>query len=249
MPISPSPFPKFRMAGEDGIIIEFGDSLHLATNAQAIQFDAYLQSLKPPYILESMAILRSAYVRYDALQIAYDDMVQQLQTYLKQVATAQNTTHKAVTWSLPVCYQGEYAPDIASLAEAMNISIGDVIGMHRTEILQILMLGFAPGWIYAGILPPRWNVPRLPKAKPNVPAGSLSVAVRQTVISATTAPTGWRTIGRTPFINFDLHRDPPVTMLCGHKIKIEPISPREFLLLQKDFAAGRKTLSRLADVS
>ncbi len=234
-------YPKFIPCGESAIIITLNNKLDLKTNTRLNAIDNYIQSQKIPYIIESMPLLNAIFIRYDTTKINFKTIVEELKPIFEKNITDKITSNNL--WHLPICYEGTYAPDIEELAKIMQLSPKEISDKHASETLQILMLGFAPGWIYAGLLPEIWNVPRLSAAKPNVPAGSISVAVRQVIVSATVAPTGWRTIGRTPYLNFDLKRADIFTMRAGDKIKIEKISAKEFALLEKDFSNGSRSLS------
>lgn len=211
-------------------------------NNQAVAIENYIQKQKLKPIIESTPLLNSVFIRYDTAKINAKNLIAKLKPMIKKAKTQKINAN--YLWHLPICYEGKYAPDIEDLAKIMELSPNEIKSQHANEILQILMLGFAPGWIYAGLLPKNWDVPRLSSAKPNVEAGSISIAVRQMVVSATVAPTGWRTIGRTPYLNFDLSREDIFTMVAGDKIKIEPINEREFILLKKEFSSGKRLLRR-----
>ncbi len=231
---------KFITCGENAIIIKLGDTLNMEINSFAVAIENYMQSQKISHIIESTPLLNSVFVRYDTAKIDAKSLIAKLKPIIEKAKTQKIKTNHL--WHLPICYEGKYAPDIEDLANVMQLSPAEIKKQHANEMLQVLMLGFAPGWIYGGLLPKIWDVPRLSAAKPNVPAGSISVAVRQVIVSATVAPTGWRTIGRTPYLNFDLKRKDIFTMRAGDKIKIEKISERDFTLLQKEFASHKRSL-------
>ena len=111
---------------------------------------------------------------------------------------------------------------------------------------KVLTLGFAPGFYYLGLMPEHWNLPRLEKIKPHVPAGSVSVAVCQTVVTSTPIPTGWRTIGCTPFSNFNLSVEPPVTVVAGDEITFYAINSTEFQSLSLAVKNGESIVTATA---
>src|SRR6185437_14430758 len=49
---------------------------------------------------------------------------------------------------VPVCYGGEYGPDIDAVAEHAGLSRDDVIARHTAAEYTVAMLGFAPGFPY-----------------------------------------------------------------------------------------------------
>ena len=104
------------------------------------------------------------------------------------------------------------------------------------------MIGFAPGVAYLGALPKIWDIPRLAKIQSTIPAGSLSIAIRQTVLYTAAFPCGWCTIGRTPFVNFDATANPPVTIAAADEVQFQPICAKEFHQLSDLHNKGKLTL-------
>ena len=147
------------------------------------------------------------------------------------------------TWRLPAHYGDESGPDLDDVSAALGLAPEQVIAEHSNCPLRVLMLGFAPGCAYLGSLPTHWDLPRLDYVKPEVPAGSLSVAVRQTVLFATNIPTGWRTIARTPFLSFSRHTAPYFYLSPGDEITFEPVDQTTFENLAREVAKGKQIVA------
>lgn len=130
---------------------------------------------------------------------------------------------------IPVCYGGEYGPDLAELAQHCNLDEQAVIAAHSTAAAWVLMLGFAPGAPYVGIHDPLFDLPRRATPRTHVPRGSVAVAARQTIIYPQDSPGGWHIIGRTPLRMFDPLRPSPALLAPGDCLRFVPISPEAFV--------------------
>ena len=119
---------------------------------------------------------------------------------------------------IPVVYDGPDLPDVAALA---GLTADEVVALHGAVELRVLFCGFAPGFAYLGDLPPRLRVDRLETPRTRTAAGSVAIAGRMSGIYPADLPGGWRVIGRTDLPLFDPHRDPPVTLLPGDRVRFE----------------------------
>jgi len=129
---------------------------------------------------------------------------------------------------IPVCYGGEYGPDLAVVAAHTGLTPEEVIQLHSAAEYRVHAIGFSPGFPYLGGLPPRLNTPRRATPRPSVPAGSVGIGSAQTGVYPVASPGGWNLIGRTPRALFRLHKSPPALLLIGDRVKFRPITPGEF---------------------
>jgi inhibitor of KinA len=128
---------------------------------------------------------------------------------------------------VPVCYEGEYAPDLDWVAGQTGLSAEEVVSIHSNGVYRVYMVGFLPGFSYMGVLDERIQVPR--KLQPvNVVAGGVGIAGMQTGIYPLNSPGGWQIIGRTPMRFFDAAEDPPVRLKTGDRVRFCPIPATEF---------------------
>ena len=221
--------PLFRCAGDSGVIVEFGEHLNLWVNNAALAFDRTIHADLLPGIIETTPTIRSVFVRFDPLVIRYVDVVDHLRAlladidWLQQVPGGQRTL-----WHVPAIYGGEYGPDIEQVAQLMSRTVQETITSHVSQRQRVLMIGFAPGQAYLGILDETWDIPRLQSITPRVEAGSIAVAIRQTVLFPDASPTGWCCIGRSPFRSFRQGTDRPFPLKAGDELQFEPVSQDEF---------------------
>jgi inhibitor of KinA len=133
---------------------------------------------------------------------------------------------------IPVCYGGEFGPDLDALASLAGLTPAQVIERHSGAAYRVRYLGFVPGFAYLAGLPIELHAPRLDKPRQAVPAGGVGIAGNQTGVYPRATPGGWRLIGRTPLRLFDPDRDPPNLLGLGDQVRFEPISPNEFTSLE-----------------
>jgi inhibitor of KinA len=228
--------PVFRFAGEGGVIVEFGEHLNLQVNNAALAFDQAIHDDLLSGIIETTPTIRSVFVRFDPLIVHSRDVATHLRgvlsdiDWLKQAPGGQRTL-----WRVPAIYGGNYGPDLDRVAEFSGRSPEETIASHVCQRQRVLMIGFAPGQAYLGILDETWNIPRLEKITPRVETGSIAVAIRQTVLFPDASPTGWSCIGRSPFRSFRQGSDQPFPLKAGDELQFVEVSETEFTqLLERD---------------
>ncbi|MEV3933361.1 allophanate hydrolase subunit 1 [Streptomyces sp. NPDC049944] len=96
---------------------------------------------------------------------------------------------------IPVVYDG---PDLADVAEAWGVAVGEVPRLHARTEFRVAFCGFAPGFGYLTGLPGHLNVPRRATPRTRVPAGALALAGPYTGVYPRPSPGGWQLIGRMP---------------------------------------------------
>lgn len=114
-------------------------------------------------------------------------------------------------------------PDLDAVAAATGLSRDEVIARHAGREYVVELVGFLPGFAYAGPLDARLVLPRRPAPRARVPAGSVAIAGAQTGIYPFASPGGWHLIGRaTGVVPFDPARDPPGLFAPGDRLRFEP---------------------------
>jgi KipI family sensor histidine kinase inhibitor len=118
--------------------------------------------------------------------------------------------------TVPTVYDG---PDLADVAARWGMSTQQAIETHTSIEFRVAFCGFAPGFAYLTGLPPQLRVPRHPTPRTRVPAGSVAIADEYTAVYPTASPGGWRLLGRTDLVLFDLDADPPATLVPGARVR------------------------------
>ena len=232
---------QYQPLGDHGVLVKFDEQSTLRHIIPLLKhFD-----IKPPFI-DIIPTLESLYINYDADMINYHDIVSLSNTILTNLLESEESSQYQPSYikvyDVPLYYYGDiqdpYYQDVNFLCDTLQLSHADFIHEHHQQLCDVLMIGFQPGFLYSGYLNEKWDIPRATKMKTNVPAGTVSIAIRQNVMSTIPAPTGWHIIGKTPFINFSLHHDPIITINAGDKIRFYPIHHHDFITLQQRFENG-----------
>lgn len=129
---------------------------------------------------------------------------------------------------IPVCYGGEFGPDLDDVAAHCRLTADGVIELHSSAEYLVHFIGFSPGFPYLGGLPEALATPRLLAPRVRVPAGSVAIGGSQTGVYPLASPGGWRLIGRTPLRLFRPEVEPPALLAMGDRVRFLPISRPEF---------------------
>lgn len=71
---------------------------------------------------------------------------------------------------MPVCYGGEYGPDLAYVAEYCHLTEEEVVKIHSSGEYLCCMIGFCPGFPFLGGMDPRIATPRRQTPRLAIPA-------------------------------------------------------------------------------
>lgn len=129
---------------------------------------------------------------------------------------------------VPVCYEGDLAPDLEAVARRCGLSTQDAADLHASVTHTVGFLGFAPGFPYIDGLPEALHTPRLDTPRTRVRSGSIGIAGARTGIYPQPSPGGWHLIGATTLRLFDPARCPPALLMPGDQITFRRISRQEF---------------------
>ena len=226
---------RFLSAGDRALVVEFGDRVDRALSDDVLRLDASLRSTGLAGVVETVPTFRSLMVHYDPLVTSRAELEQAIAALLDR---RSGLCRDATLWRVPVCYEGEFAPDLAEVARLTELTPREVVGLHSAVRYHVYMLGFLPGFPYLGDLPPQLALPRRADPRVRVPAGSVSIATTLTAIYPYESPGGWHLIGATPIRLFDPERTPPALLAPGDIVRFEPIDPASFVSIKKAADSG-----------
>ncbi len=217
---------NFRIYGDCGLLIECGNTIDPDINNKVRSITVALEDDPPTGVTEIIPAYRSLLIIYNPSHTTISDLKQQLRGIEEKLTTLEIPTPAII--EIPVCYGGEFGPDIENVAKHHGISEDDVVRCHSEPEYLIYMIGFTPGFPFLGGLPEILHTPRLDTPRLKVPAGSVGIANNQTGIYPIASPGGWQLIGRTPLKLFDLEKKEPFLLKAGAYLKFRSISPEEF---------------------
>ena len=226
---------RFLSAGDRALVVEFGDRVDRALSDDVLRLDASLRSTGLAGVVETVPTFRSLMVHYDPLVTSRAELEQAIAVLLDR---RSGLCRDATLWRVPVCYEGEFAPDLAEVARLTELTPREVVGLHSAVRYHVYMLGFLPGFPYLGDLPPQLALPRRADPRVRVPAGSVLIATTLTAIYPYESPGGWHLIGATPIRLFDPERPRPALLAPGDIVRFEPIDPASFASIKKAADSG-----------
>jgi KipI family sensor histidine kinase inhibitor len=211
-------------AGDSAIIVRLGTVISPATHARVMELLRRLDLSGPlPGVLDLVPAYSSVMVTFDPLMIRYVDLEERLRLVLQTMRPVARVSRRGRLVRIPVEYGGLAGPDLAGVAQLLDLVPEEVVQKHSNAEYLVYFLGFQTGFPYLGGLPPELAVPRLPRPRAEVPAGSVGLAGLQTGIYPVATPGGWRLIGRTRLRLFDPTRNPPALLRPGDRVKFEMI--------------------------
>jgi len=233
--------------GDAAWTVEFGSVIDPAVHGRVLGFCGVLQAQAGAGplggVVEWVPTFRSVTVHFNPEQV--DALA--LRDVLAELAGRSGTrSAQGCRWHLPVCFEGDCAPDLADVAAAKGLSPQAVVQLLTGRVYAVYMLGFLPGFPYLGGLPEALNMPRLARPRQRVPARSIAIAGRMCAAYPWESPGGWRLLGRTPIRLFDAaHAQRPALLAPGDEVVWVPIDAATYAELDRDCAAGRFDLAQL----
>jgi KipI family sensor histidine kinase inhibitor len=225
---------RFQWASDQSLLVYFGQEI---TNAAHQQVRKLLRLLE----MEPVAGVRNLHpaycsllVKFDGLRLRHDEVESILRGYLKRLGEVRLPEPRHV--EIPVCYGGEFGPDLAEVCAIHGLTPAQAIELHAAAEYLVYFLGFVPGFAYLGELPEALVTPRLAVPRRRVPAGSVGIAGNQTGVYPFATPGGWRLIGRTPVAMFRVEREGFSLLAIGDRVRFTPISAERFGALEKEWA-------------
>ena len=178
----------------------------------------------------------SLLINYNPLVISYETLRKRLEKILKMETRAEESTRRV--FEIPVCYGGQYGPDLRYIAEHAGLTEQEVVKIHTSCDYLIYMLGFLPGFCYLGGLDERIHTPRLDSPRIKIPSGSVGIGGSQTGIYPMDSPGGWQLMGMTPVKTYDPDREVPILVQAGEYIRFVEIDEAEFHRISQAVAEG-----------
>jgi inhibitor of KinA len=173
----------------------------------------------------------SLLVVFDGVRLRHVDVEAILREYIERLDEVSLPEARLV--EIPVCYGGEFGPDLEDVAKLHRISSAEAIELHASVTYLVYFLGFVPGFAYLGELPEELVTPRLATPRRKVTPGSVGIAGNQTGVYPFATPGGWRLIGRTPIPMVRTEREELSLLSIGDRVRFTPISPERFSMLER----------------
>lgn len=220
----------FFPLGDSGVVVKLGETIDLAIHEKVRTFSEYLDQHPFTGMVEYVPGFTTVTVYYnpvclydpDSGEMPYEHVVSILKRIMGKLAASQSTKPRLV--EIPVCYGGEFGPDLPDVAHHNRLTPDEVILLHSAKTYRVYMIGFAPGFPYLGGMDERIATPRRESPRLSIPQGSVGIGGKQTGIYPIESPGGWKIIGRTPKRLFRPDSDPPSLLGAGDLVRFTPIT-------------------------
>lgn len=215
--------------GDSALVLTLGAEPDEATIGRVRAVAQALRHAALPGVLDLVPAFATVTVFYDISHIGPYAAFERRVTEVAEKAEATTLRASATEpIEIPVCYGGEYGPDLEVVGRHSGMNLDQVIELHRSADYQVHAIGFVPGFAYLGGLPRKLQTPRRATPRPRVAAGSVGIGGVQTGVYPSETPGGWNIIGRTPLRLFDPMREEPAGLKAGDRVTFRAISPEEF---------------------
>ena len=213
-------------AGDSALLVEFPQRIDPQINAAAIVIAERLRE-------RCGAAIRDAVIGYATLTVYFDPLIVDavwLESEIRECGanTDDRRSRHGPAIDVPVCYGGEFGPDLSEVSEFARCSEDEVVTRHTGATYRVYLVGFVPGFAYMAPVDPTIAAPRRSTPRPAVPPGSVGIAGPQTGIYPSPTPGGWNIIGRTPLRPYDIARPDPFLFHAGDTVRFRSIAPDDF---------------------
>jgi len=220
--------------GDCCLMVEFGQKIDPETNLRARALAQYLVDrplvgvldVVPAFTTVAIHYRPEAYASPDGPETPYDRLAARIEKVLHAGVERKAPVSRRV--DIPVCYGGEFGPDLEEIARTRNLAPEEVVAIHSQSPHVVYMLGFSPGHPYLAGLDERLAMPRRATPRLKIPPGTIAIAGEQSVVYSMETPGGWNLIGRTPLSVFTPETDPPCLLRAGDAVRFVPISLDEY---------------------
>ncbi|MEY2881435.1 MAG: KipI antagonist [Verrucomicrobiota bacterium] len=219
--------------GDSAVVLEIGAALDESALPLVARVTAALRRHAPAVVVEIVPAFGGVAVFYDPARVEdFPAFCAALRTHaaaaLRPNAADTTPSEAFRAIEIPVCYEGEFAPDLPALAARAGLPTAAVAGLHTGAEYRVHAIGFTPGFAYLGGLAPALHAPRRATPRTVVPPGSVAIGGALTGVYPLATPGGWHLIGRTPEKMFDATRAEPALLRAGDRVRFRTISLEEF---------------------
>ena len=237
-PLSPV---RLLSLGDTAWTVEFGEVIDPVLHGRVLGLAGELESRREasgsPFaaVVDVVPTFRSLTVHYDPLRCDGQRLGEELLALARSSGSAGTSGRR---WRIPVCFDADFAPDLADLAQSKGLLPEDVIARLTATEFQVYLIGFMPGFPYMGGLPVELQMPRLSSPRKAVPERSLAVAGEMCAVYPWESPGGWRLLGRTPVPLFRAAESEPALLASGDRVRWHAIDRATYLDLEAAGQAG-----------
>ncbi len=220
-------FITYQQTSEQSYLLNYGEDINIITNRKVISHFRYLIKNKFEYIFNVVPSFNKLLIVFDT---NFKEEVEILIQKLKIIDEYDKID--SIQHLISICYDEEYALDYKNVENAFSIDFNEFINLHSSTIFNVFMIGFMPGLPFLGLLNINKSLPRLEKPRISIPAGSVGVVDKLSVIYPNQSSGGWNVVGRTTFNLFNKNTKKTI-ISPGDTVKFQNISKKDFIKNEK----------------
>lgn len=239
--------PAFSMLGERALLVTLSREVSVEANDLVLRLSRAVEDARISGVDEAQPAYSSLCVHFDPARVR----ASYVQGFIRQLMQGEDGGENPETRTkvsagvagagaaekgaklpgrdahqveIPVVYGGDDGPDLEWAAQYLGISQEELIRKHTARPYRVFMIGFTPGFPYLGEMDGSIALPRLPRPRARVPAGSVGIGGNQTGVYPWETPGGWRILGRTAVELFSPYRDDPSLLHPGDTVRFVPVT-------------------------
>ena len=216
----------FSPLSEQALVIETGTIINKESEQAVRKLSSLLEKRAPDWLVEFIPAFTTVTVFYDPCQIKQAEAERELRLLVAQLDEVEAPAPRQI--EMPVCYGGDFGPDLSFVAEHNGLTEEEVIEIHTSGVYSVHMIGFAPGFPFIGGMSEKIAAPRRKSPRLRIPERTVGIAGMQTGVYPIETPGGWQLIGRTPLRLFVPEQDIPSLLRAGDEIRFTQIDEAEY---------------------
>src|SRR5271170_544161 len=139
---------RFQSASDQSLLVYFGREITLEASQRVMKLLWLLQSKPVKGIRNLHPAYASLLVEFDVLTLRQDKLEVILRRYLDRIEDVRLPEPRLL--EIPVCYGGDFGPDLDDLSSMHGITPSQAIELHTSAAYVVFFLGFVPGFAYHG---------------------------------------------------------------------------------------------------
>ncbi|MFI6703141.1 allophanate hydrolase subunit 1 [Streptomyces sp. NPDC050509] len=221
--------------GDSAVMVTVPDADQAIRRSAVVAFRDRFLAYRPHGVLDVVSGLESLLIEFDPLETALQHVTYAARLLAEHLPAGDRARPRPVhRFAIPVVFDEETGPDLASVAEEVGLAPAEVVEAIAESTFTISLLGAAMAPMMDGLRVPG-PVRRRAEPRTDVAPGAIMIAGTNAIIQPFPGPTGWRVVGRTPHTIVDISRPDPVSFGTGDLVRFVPVTRDEAAALDAGF--------------